>query len=147
MVLNRAALDLIQDTRRLAEGIVSHDWWVYQLVSGAGGVVIYDPEPCLLYRQHDANQVGANDTLAASLSRLLALFQGRYRDWNHANAAALDRARHWLTPQACGKLEAFDRARNGTVRQRLRALYASGVYRQTLRGTIALWLAAAMKRL
>ncbi len=147
MVLNRAALDLLQDTVRHAEGVVSHDWWAYQIVSGAGGKVIYDPEPSVLYRQHGENSIGANSSRIAQARRLGLLLRGRFRDWNAANAAALQRAGHWLTPEARDKLEDFAIARSGTLTERLRALTRSGIYRQTRQGHLALWLAVLLKRL
>ena len=147
MVLNRAALDFVQDTARHARGVISHDWWVYQLVSGAGGTVIFDDEPSVYYRQHGGNLVGANDTLWASAVRLGKVFAGRFRGWNAANVEALMRARHWLTPEARQTLECFAAARDGSVLCRLRDLRRSGVYRQTRRGSIALWLAALTNRL
>jgi glycosyltransferase involved in cell wall biosynthesis len=56
MVFNRAARNL------LSEGdvpkVVAHDWWAYMLVTGAGGSMLYDPEPTLRYRQHGGNLVG-----------------------------------------------------------------------------------------
>ena len=122
MVMNRAALDLLQDTRRHAEGIVSHDWWAYQLVTGAGGRVIYDPEPGLLYRQHGSNSVGANTSLAAQVMRVLRLLSGRFRAWNAANSKALHLAAHWLTPDARAKLDLFDTCRTGRLPARIRAL-------------------------
>lgn len=147
MVLNRAALDLVQDTLRHAEGVVAHDWWVYQLVSGAGGKVFYDTRPTLLYRQHGANQVGANDTLRARLTRIGWLMRGRFRDWNDRNAAALDRASHWLTPEARATLDAFHRARSRGPFTRMLALRDAGLYRQTRCGNLALWIAAVTRRL
>ena len=45
--------------------VVAHDWWAYQLVSGAGGTVIYDPEPLVAYRQHSGNLIGGNLGLRA----------------------------------------------------------------------------------
>ncbi|MDA9865432.1 glycosyltransferase family 2 protein [bacterium] len=147
MVMNRAALDLVQDTLRHATGIASHDWWVYQLVSGAGGLVIYDTEPSVLYRQHGENLIGANNSYLASAARLKGLLEGRFQIWNDANIAALTRARHWLTPEARRRLEWFAAARQGSLRHRFKALFRSGVYRQTLRGTVALWLAALTNRL
>ena len=147
MVLNRAALDLVQDTVRHAKGVVSHDWWVYQLVSGAGGKVIYDTEPSLLYRQHGDNLVGANASPAAIAARIIWVLNGRFRRWNSANIAALYHARHWLTPEARRTLGWFAAAREGSVGRRLRALRRSGVYRQTRRGTVALWFALLANRL
>lgn len=147
MVVNRAALDLLQDTYAHAKGVVAHDWWAYQLISGAGGTIYYDPEPYVLYRQHGNNAIGANTSLRASLTRFCQGFQGRYRTWNAANLAALENVAHWLTDEAQRTLTNFQAARTASFGQRLLALKQSGVYRQTLRGSFALWLAAAFRKL
>ena len=147
MVMNRAALDLVQDSAPRATGIVSHDWWVYQLVTGAGGTVCYDQTPTVLYRQHGQNLIGANDTLLSSLARMRRVLQGQFRQWNAANAKALDRARPWLTEEARLTLDHFKAARSGSLIGRLRALRASGAMRQRKRGTAALWCAALMNKL
>ena len=147
MVLNRAALDLLQDTAPKATSIVSHDWWAYQLITGAGGTICYDRTPTVLYRQHDGNLVGANDTLLASLARLGRLAKGHFQDWNTANIAALLKVRPLLTPTAQGILDDFVAARSRPLIGRLCALKKSGVRRQTRRGTLALWLAAILNRL
>ena len=147
MVMNRAALDLIQDTAPRARGVVAHDWWAYQIVSGAGGVVIYDPTPTVLYRQHGSNTVGANDTLFAGLRRMRQVAQGRFRDWNDANLAALERSRPWLTGDAATALDHFQMARHGPLPHRLRSLRRAGVIRQRFRGTAALWAAALLNKL
>jgi len=34
-----------------------HDWWLY-LVTAAFGRVVFDPQPTILYRQHDGNAIG-----------------------------------------------------------------------------------------
>lgn len=147
MVLNRAALDLVQETARHAQHVPAHDWWIYQIVSAAGGVVCYDQMPLVLYRQHAGNQVGANDTVLASLVRLTKLLHGRFRQWNAANLAALEASNHWLTPEARETLAQFRKARAGTLPKRLSAARKAGLFRQTLRGQIALWCAVLLKRL
>jgi glycosyltransferase involved in cell wall biosynthesis len=55
MVINRAALDMLRG--RWPSYAVMHDAWIYLVVSGTG-VVVYDPEPSVLYRQHGRNVVG-----------------------------------------------------------------------------------------
>ncbi|MGR3515366.1 MAG: glycosyltransferase family 2 protein [Paracoccaceae bacterium] len=146
MVMNRAALDLLQDTMRHAKGVVSHDWWAYQLISGAGGSVIYDPTPQLLYRQHGKNIVGSNAGRAARLKRLNQLFKGQFKKWNDANIQALRRSQHWLTPEAVACLDTFQSARCGGVFARLSGLKRSGVYRQTRVGQAGLWMAAVCNK-
>lgn len=147
MVLNRAALDLVQETARHAQNVPAHDWWIYQIVSGAGGIVCYDHMPLVLYRQHPDNQVGANDTMLASFVRLIKLLRGRFRQWNADNIAALEASNHWLTPDARETLAAFRAAREGSLLCRLSAMRDAGLFRQTWRGQIALWCAVLLKRL
>lgn len=146
MVLNRAALDLLQDTMHHASDVVSHDWWAYQIISGAGGRVIYDPEPSVLYRQHDENQVGANASWTARFKRIGLLFQGQFRSWNTVNTAALGQARHWLTSDAQTVLERFQHARSARLRARIVALRDAGLYRQTMSGQLALWCATLLRK-
>lgn len=147
MVLNRAALDLVQDTARHAAGIVAHDWWIYQIVSGSGGLVTYDSRPMVFYRQHGSNIIGANDTPLATMNRMMKVFSGRFRKWNDANISALDSSSHWLTLEARETLGKFKEARGGSPYSRVRALRESGVYRQTRRGNHALTLGALIGKL
>ena len=75
MVFNRAAKNLIVEAS-LNTPVVSHDWWCYQIVTGAGGHVMYDPEPCLKYRQHGKNQIGANNNQARTFGASAQLCRG-----------------------------------------------------------------------
>lgn len=147
MVLNRAALDLAQRCMPPEADPVAHDWWLYQIVSGHGGTILRDPRAALLYRQHPTNAIGANMSYKARASRLRALLGARFRNWNSTNLAALQTALPHLTPQARHTLAQFQTACTGGVFTRLRALYRSGVFRQTCSGTLALYIACLTKRL
>lgn len=147
MVLNRAALDLVQATASHADGVIAHDWWVYQIVTGAGGLAIHDAEPGVMYRQHSGNVIGANDTVAARILRLAKLLHGRFRDWNDRHLAALEASAHFLTPASRATLTALQEVRRAPVVQRLPLLRQTGIYRQTRRGDIALVVAALTRRL
>ena len=50
--------------------VVSHDWLIYAYYRERGFAWFIDPVPTMLYRQHDANQVGANDGVRAYIKRL-----------------------------------------------------------------------------
>ncbi len=147
MALNRAGLDLAAAAAREAGPVVAHDWWLYQIVSGAGGAVLRDPEPVLLYRQHGGNLFGANRSVPARLGRLLGLLGGRLRGWNEVNLAALARSAHRFTPEAQAQLQAFAAARGRGFRARARALRASGAHRQGGGDDLALRLACLLGRL
>ena len=72
VVLNRAGRELL--TGRPPECPVAHDWWAYLVVS-AFGVVHYDEEPKVLYRQHRANAIGAGRGFAGDWIRRLRKFR------------------------------------------------------------------------
>lgn len=151
MMLNRAALDLIkQAAAEVVEGpgeISVHDWWLYQVISGAGGRVLRDEEPVLYYRQHGGNAIGANRSFAARAGRLLAVMGGRLQRWNQINMAALTVSEHRFTPAARTCLAQYRAAQSGGLRARLAALKTSGVWRQGRVDTAALYLACLLGRL
>lgn len=128
-------------------GIVSHDWWSYQLIAGAGGVVLRDPRQTVFYRQHRGNVMGRNDTPRAMLARLARLGAGDYGDWLRANIAALDGAAPLLTAANRERLAQFAAAIEAPGPLAAARLARLGVYRQTRGGTLALLAAAAAGRL
>lgn len=146
MVLNRAAYKLLNAVPSDIE-IVSHDWWIYQLVTGVGGVARYDPEPGVQYRQHGQNIVGSNAGIAARLVRLRAMMAGRVVSWNDINVAALRRIRDWLTPDNQAVLDTFAEARRAPSLFRLVHLQKAGVYRQNLIETAGLYAGAVIGRI
>ncbi len=146
MVFNHAARKLMLEAGPDANSVV-HDWFLYMVVSGCGGVVIYDPVPSLCYRQHAANLIGANDEFIARLRRFGLMLSGMHRRWNTRNIEALSGLREKLTPENRYIYDEFSRFRNASLWNRLVGLYRTGIYRQTLAGNVTLWLAALFKRL
>jgi len=145
MVFNRAARDLIINAA-VDSNVVSHDWWSYQIVSGAGGYVVYDPEPCLKYRQHAINLVGANTSWRARFLRIRSLLQGRFRTWNDINLKALSEHSHLLTADNCKILSDFIEARQSSLIKRLSLFKRSGIHRQTLFGNLGLLLGVFLNK-
>ncbi len=54
--LNPSAVRLLQRAG-VPAGVRFHDWWCYLVIS-AFGIVVFDDQPTLLYRQHGRNQIG-----------------------------------------------------------------------------------------
>jgi glycosyltransferase involved in cell wall biosynthesis len=129
MVFNAAARRLIAqvDPAKLAV----HDWWAYQVVSGTGGRVHYDPWPSLAYRQHGDNLIGSGRGLRAWLQRARATLQGRQKRWHDGHLAALADLGEQLTADNRKVLELFRRARQQRLPARVRGMLAAGIYRQT----------------
>jgi hypothetical protein len=136
IVINRAARDLL--TRYDAPNWVFHDWWCYLVVS-ALGVVVFDPEPTLLYRQHSRNQVGVR---ATTVGRFLSALRRQ----------TIDRRPLSLVEQARAFLLAYGEHLNEKNRQlvsafidnhqshrrRLQYITHAPLYRQSYAGTVAM---------
>lgn len=66
IVVNSSARELC--IASLPEACLFHDWWMYLLVS-AFGVVIYDPDSFIKYRQHGGNVVGVPKSILDKFRR------------------------------------------------------------------------------
>ena len=146
IVLNRAAISLIRAGHSAAATVPFHDWWIYLLVTGAGGQVIHDPDPQILYRQHAGNALGAGE---AGWNRTRArrdVAGGLYRDRLDRNLAALSALRHLLTPDHQELLDRVVAARQAPWARRLRLMAGLGLYRQDMLSQFGLWGAVALAR-
>ena len=126
---------------------VTHDWWAYIVVSGCGGLVFYDREPALRYRQHSNNVIGVNSSWSGRIARFRMLLNGRFRDWNDANIKSLQPLLDYLTPESRRTLQEFQSARDAGLIQSLLKLKECGVYRQTLFGNLSLLGAAILRKI
>ncbi|ALM87175.1 glycosyl transferase family 2 [Bordetella sp. N] len=146
MVFNRTARQLL-----LAAGpdlkVVAHDWWTYVAISAADGVVVYDPQPSLLYRQHGSNLIGSNNGWGARLLRVRLLLRGQLRGWIDENMAGIRRIAPKLSVTNRQVFDAFLSARDGGPLRRILNLKRSGVFRQTFMGNVGLFAAALFKKL
>ena len=108
VVLNPVAQALVKRVaQQIAPAPAFHDWWLYQLITGVGGEVIFDPNPALLYRQHGQNLFGSALGLKAKIWRMRSRFDGTYRGWVHSQCRTLDAQRSNLMPQATQHLDQF----------------------------------------
>lgn len=144
-VFNQAAKLLLEQAGR--QKVVSHDWWLYQIVTGTGGIFYYDPNPTLLYRQHSDALVGANSSFRARVDRLFYVLNGRFKNWNDLNYTALSNIRHLLTRDNQDILNIFGMFRGAQFKDRVRLLEVCGLYRQTWQGTLSLWLATIINKI
>lgn len=145
MALNQAAKNLIEKVGMV--DVPSHDWWLYQLISGVGGSVFYDKVPQLLYRQHEFALVGGNNSFPAKMERVWMLLQGRFQRWNTQNIKVLNQVNHLLVKNHQEILRMFEIMRSADLKDRFRLMEVCGLYRQTRSGTISLFLAALIKKI
>jgi hypothetical protein len=145
MVFNQAAKLLLEKVGQV--DVPSHDWWLYILVTGSGGNVLYDKMEYIHYRQHYESLVGGNNTLYAKTKRLIMVLQGRFRNWNKKNIAALVRKSDLLSQSNYEVLSWFHKIGSARLIDRLRILGVCGLYRQTRLGTISLYIATFLNKL
>ncbi|MDE2515795.1 MAG: glycosyltransferase [Rhodospirillales bacterium] len=143
LMLNGAAAARVAGAREPAATL--HDWWCYLLVTAAGGAVIFDPEPVVLYRQHAGNLVGAPASLLrrgwAAMRRGPRIYMRVLRQ----NVAALTAQPALLSPTAQAELAIVAAALAARLPAwpwtRLRALALPGLVRQSWAETLVfrLW--------
>lgn len=124
--------------------IVSHDWWVYLVCTGAGGIFYYDEVPHLLYRQHLNNAIGSKHSLRARLNTVRQVVDGQYRRWTDINVNSLTKAKWAFTNKNIIALEALSTIRNKRAYKRVFSMVRSEIHRQTRLGTAGLLLACLL---
>jgi glycosyltransferase involved in cell wall biosynthesis len=144
MMLNRVLLDAM---RRIPPAHSTwHDWTAYQVVTACGGEVFYDLKPTLLYRQHEANVIGA--ARRNLTQRALLILQGRYRSWSNNTEIAMQSIQESITQTAQQQLTQFTAARNATnpyMRLRMYLKNKGSLYRQTTLGQLGFLVALLFK--
>ncbi|MDA9163690.1 glycosyltransferase family 2 protein [Rickettsiaceae bacterium] len=146
MVFNKAARDIIAKAVMDVD-VFSHDWFIYQLISGVGGKIYYDLEPEILYRQHGGNLTGSNNGFFARLSRAKSFLSGSFKGWNDRNLKALEKSVNLLTEENKKTFNIFKRARKRSMLFRLWEFFRSGIYRQTFVDNIALFVGAILNKI
>ena len=147
LCLSAGALRLMREVGVPAQDLAYHDWFLYQLVTGAGGDVVIDPQPVLYYRQHADNVMGAHQGVRASLHRARLILSHRYGHWIANNCAALAAAGPALTSQNRQTLNRVQESSGTSPLRRSLALARAGLHRQNRRTTLFFYLAALLGRL
>jgi Glycosyl transferase family 2 len=112
-----------------------HDWWAYLVVTAAGGRVLIDDEPTVLYRQHGGNAVGVPlspwKRATAAVRRGPGVFMRTFRQ----HTVALSEQPELLSPAAKDALGMISEGLLDGVAPRLRALRHPGLRRQSFAET------------
>jgi hypothetical protein len=133
VMLNAEAVSLIASTRAPPDTL--HDWWAYLVVTAAGGRVLIDDEPTVLYRQHAGNAVGVPlspwKRAVAAVRRGPGVFMRTFRQHTDALRAQPE----ILTPGAREALEMISEGLCDGWTPRLKALQHPGLRRQSFAET------------
>ena len=121
---------------------VWHDWTTYLVTTGLGGIVFFDYESCLLYRQHDSNIIGQNSSISSVLQSLIRNVIGRFRRRLDTNQQALMDLYIFLSPRSKEIFNDFITMRNSRTRiRKFIMFYKSPIKRQKLIANAAVIIA------
>ncbi len=128
--LNRVAAKLVAESR--PPSVAVHDWWAYLVVAAAGGTVLVDDTPSVLYRQHGTNLIGAPKSMPRRAVGALRRGSGVFMNVFRQQVAALAEQPNLLSDSARLEVQAVSAALRGGVLDRLRLLRRlGGLCRQT----------------
>ena len=132
ILMNKKAQELIVSSLN-SDKYTVHDWYCYQLISGAGGEVIFSLEKTLKYRQHEKNLIGRNDRKSDKFRRLKEFFSGSFKNWIDINLSNIENNKSLIESNNLEILENFKKCRNSkNPLKRIIFYRKSGVFRQSL---------------
>ncbi len=129
VLMNRAAMALVAGSTPPPGSL--HDWWSYIMVSAHGGPLLADPEPTVLYRQHESNAIGAPNGLVPRAIAALRRGPEPYMRLLRGFVAALSARSDALSPLARSQLAHIAWGLEGGRQRRLQVLRMPEFRRQT----------------
>jgi hypothetical protein len=138
VLLNQRAVTLVAGSR--PPGASLHDWWCYLVVTAAGGALLHDDEPTVLYRQHTGNMVGAPRSMPRRAVAAVRRGPGVFMNVLRQHVTALLEQPHLMNAQARQQVELLDQALRGGPLKRLAVLRMPGLRRQTMPEMAGLWV-------
>ena len=130
LVMNRLATELVNELAQ-PEGTV-HDWWSYIVVSAAGGKIVFDPMPQVLYRLHKDNLIGRARPMPARAAAAMRRGPRIFMTMMHRHADALTAGAARLSLQAQADLKLIQGGLHGDFLQRCTVLRKTKLRRRTL---------------
>ncbi len=146
MVFNYASAKLLARTP-VDQRLIAHDWWLYILVSAHEGVIVYDQNSYVDYRQHNNTLIGENRSIEAKITRIKKLIDGRYKNWNDENLRVLYAFYDEINDANKSTLNFYTNIKYGNIIQRIYGFIRSSIRRQTFIGNLALIIAAIFKKI
>lgn len=140
MLVTKAGIEHIRRAPKVE--VISHDWWLYLLLTASGFQAYYDAEPMTLYRQHRDNKVGSNIGIRAKYGRMKRLLRSEFKGWNELHVSALNACKSILSDEGLKLSQDFDELRELRGFAALKKLSDMQLYRQTRAGEVALRVAA-----
>ena len=147
IVMNREARNLVVKSL-ISNKYIAHDWWCYQIITAAGGEIIFDSKKSVKYRQHSKNLIGSNKSFQERFTRLKTFYSGNFKEWTDVNIHNLILNKNLITNENLKILTTFINSReSNNILKRLTLYLKSGVFRQNLSENIIFLIGMALKKI
>jgi len=146
MVINYEAKKLME-IASAGSNVVTHDWLIYQIITGSNGYVLYDKWASVRYRQHDNNKIGNNNNFYARMIRIYLLFNGDFKKWINQNLKALNKVNNYISKENKDVINQLHDLRSKSIIVTIFSIKKCMLYRQTFLGNIALIIGIILKRI
>ena len=128
-MLNQEAVRLVNSVPPPDKTV--HDWWSYIVVTAAGGHVIFDPTPVILYRQHGHNAIGAVSSVVPRALRAFRRGATPFLRQLEEHVVALEESGKVLAPSARTTVQKIRHALSSGRMARITLMREPGFRRQT----------------
>lgn len=143
-IMNQKAFGVVKTALSRHHDVSSHDWAMYQILTGTGARLLFDREPSVIYRQHDENVKGIGRGSAWLLGRVRQMTGGGYAADLRGAFQFLDANHDLLTAESRGLLQQAKGLTAPRAFARLNALRQGRFYRLRWIDQCALWGAVAL---
>lgn len=145
MVFNEKARLLL--TLSSKNELIIHDWALYIVVTACNGLVYFDSEPSVFYRQHTSNLIGNGMKLNRRVHNFISAITGRKALWNTINIKFIQGIIPYMNEESISVLNYFSSIRNSSLINRIVFFRRSGVYHQQLVGSLTTLIYTLMNRM
>lgn len=145
-VFNNKVKDLISITPNNIE-IISHDWHIYQIVSGCYMKIFYDSNPSLMYRIHSNNIIGRQRNTINNLIKLNEFFKGKLKRYINTNLNVLSHYESYLSKDNQDLLNNFISARKSNLASQVKFFFKHNIKRDSMIENIVLLVGILFRRI
>lgn len=146
MVFNESArvlFNLASKTKKIS----SHDWLMYIVTTGTGGIFLCESTPLVRYRQHNKNLIGTNITLKSIFGRVRSLFTEKLKKSISINKDCISLIENYLTVENKVIYNEFYKARKKKIFSRFFGFLNLRIYRQGYAENFLFYLALLFNKI
>ena len=145
IVFNRCCKKIIENAK--IRELTSHDWLIYQIITGSEGYVFFDKNYSIFYRQHTNNLIGAQNSFYSLIKRFRYHFNGYFEEALNKQLKIYTDNKFLLSKNNRAIFEKFLLLKNHNSFLIRLLLFRHKIVRFSIQGNIALFFSLLLKRI